>query len=157
MLRLMPSGCLEWTGWRHPRGYGKMTVHVDGKQTGRLTHRVAWELANGPIPEGMLVCHRCDNPSCCNPDHLFLGTDVDNMRDAREKGRAVRGERATPSRLKDGQVREIHAILAAPNPPNDCELGRRYGVWGSTIRDIRIGRTWAWMDTFPTSGQINID
>lgn len=85
-----PDSCWEYQAARSPRGYG--TIGVMGKT--RRAHRVAWELANGPIPEGLLVCHHCDNPPCCNPAHLFLGTDKDNVADMRAKGRgrALSGE-----------------------------------------------------------------
>lgn len=74
---------MEWTG-ATLKGYGQIG---DGRCL-RYTHRVAWELVNGPIPDGMHVCHHCDNPPCCNVDHLFLGTDADNNADMIAKGRA---------------------------------------------------------------------
>jgi hypothetical protein len=83
------TGCLSWTGYRNSKGYG--TINVGG--TPRYAHRVAWELANGPLPGGKCVLHRCDNPSCCNPRHLFLGSRADNNADMREKGRARQGIR----------------------------------------------------------------
>jgi len=82
--------CWEWPGNRDAKGYG----YVFGKQL-RRTHRVMYELMYGPIPEGMLVCHRCDNPSCMNPSHLFLGTSADNNRDCVAKGRHI-----SPNKLK---------------------------------------------------------
>lgn len=77
------TGCVEFTGARTPKGYGKFYMN------GRLhfAHRAAWELANGPIPEGVFVLHRCDNPSCCNVDHLWLGTAADNTADMMAKRR----------------------------------------------------------------------
>jgi hypothetical protein len=81
------TGCHVWTGGRASKGYGQLRIGV---------HRLAWELANGPIPEGMQVLHRCDNPRCCNPDHLMLGTQAENMADMRRKGRGRNGYTAEP-------------------------------------------------------------
>lgn len=79
-----PDECWPWVGARKPRGYGN--VRIDGKY--RLAHRVAWELATGTtIPSGCIVMHRCDNPPCCNPAHLLMGTMKDNTADMRRKGR----------------------------------------------------------------------
>lgn len=77
------TGCHLWMGWRELHGYGRMWV--DGRT--KTAHRVAWELANGPIPEGKIVMHTCDNRRCCNPEHLKLGTHGDNLRDRLDKRR----------------------------------------------------------------------
>jgi hypothetical protein len=84
------SGCILWTGTRHGNGYGH--INIDGRMV--LVHRVAWSLAHGcPVPDGMLVLHRCDTPSCVNPDHLWIGTQLDNMRDCSDKGRCHEGDK----------------------------------------------------------------
>lgn len=81
----MPNGCIEWTGSRSERGYGQISVHGGDRMV--RTHRLAWTLAYGEIPEGMNVCHSCDNPPCCNIEHLWLGTQADNVADMVAKGR----------------------------------------------------------------------
>lgn len=91
------DGCWEWTGKRLPRGYGQ--IRINEPRVMVLTHRVSYELAFGPIPEGMNVCHRCDNPPCVRPDHLFLGTTQENATDRKLKGR---GHRRT---LREGEWR----------------------------------------------------
>ena len=97
------TGCWEYAGSRNRGGYGRLTYR---RGSGRgapvdayATHRLMWELTFGPIPEGLEVCHHCDNPPCCNPDHLFLGTRLDNTADARAKGRTAKPR---PERCKRG-------------------------------------------------------
>lgn len=80
------DGCWEWTGYRAPAGYGQLGRGPRNEGLA-LAHRLSWEFHYGPIPDGLLVCHRCDNPPCVRPDHLFLGTFVDNAQDMVSKGR----------------------------------------------------------------------
>lgn len=81
-------GCWTWTGCRDDHGYGMFRPY-GRKASARRAHRVAWELTHGPIPAGMFACHKCDNPQCVRPAHLFLGTPADNAHDRDKKGRWV--------------------------------------------------------------------
>ena len=90
----MPTNCWLWTGCLDPDGYGRFNVQKAGRWCPMPAQRVAWELVVGPIPDGLLVCHHCDNPACVrpnHPEHCFLGTQLDNMRDMAAKGRGRKG------------------------------------------------------------------
>lgn len=121
--RSSETGCWHWTGDRLPKGYGILVVRASGKDKKRLAHRLSWELAHGPIPDGLFVCHACDNPSCVNPDHLWLGTPKDNAQDMVRKGRhpgipvittqCLRGHERTPENTRiDGGKRRCKACHA---------------------------------------------
>lgn len=99
------DGCWLWTGAASPNGYGQ--IMSDGSKKLRPAHRVSWELANGPIPDGMFVCHHCDVPLCVNPAHLFIGTPADNAADMKAKGRARGPSQGRPltTVCKRGHVR----------------------------------------------------
>lgn len=105
--------CWIWTGQIGHYGYGVMGLW-DGKKLKQIrTHRLSYELHRGKIPDGLCVLHRCDNPACVNPDHLFLGTQTDNLKDMRQKGRQgknvqyPRGEDSYLARVTEKDVREI--------------------------------------------------
>lgn len=108
------SGCWEWQGARNARGYG---CYYPAMGVKFLAHRYAYQQAFGAIPEDLEVCHRCDNPPCCNPDHLFLGTHVDNMADMVAKDRsskkALRGTEHPSARFSADEVRTIRTRVAA--------------------------------------------
>ena len=89
--RIPFSSCWYWSGYCMPKGYGHFGV--SSKRQNALAHRVAWEIFRGDIPSGMFVCHRCDVPGCVNPEHLFLGTNSDNIQDAVAKGALLGGNR----------------------------------------------------------------
>jgi DNA-binding transcriptional regulator YiaG len=130
-----PNGCWVWQGVKR-LGYGM--VYIDGHSTG--AHRVAWRLLRGPIPAGLFVCHACDNPPCCNPDHLFLGTPADNMADCVRKQRHARGERIASAKLT---AQDIDAIRQrAANGATDKDLAAAFGVSESHIAHVVAGRVW---------------
>ena len=122
--------CWTWTGSTFASGYGRACV--DSRIV--RAHRVAWEVTNGPIPKGMWVLHRCDNPPCVRPDHLFLGDRSDNMVDASQKGRLA------TIKLDPIRVRAIRAEYADGVPLR--ALARTYGVDRSNIQQIVKRKTW---------------
>lgn len=128
------DGCWLWAGTTDGR-YG--LVSVDGRML--KAHRVSWELHNGPIPAGMVVCHTCDTPRCVRPDHLFLGTMADNSHDRDRKGRqrSPLGEASPNAKLTEDDVR---AIRASDEPASI--VGPRYGVTPTNVGYIRDRRTW---------------
>lgn len=131
-------GCWEWQKITTHNGYGE--IWVDGKML--RAHRVSWEMVNGKIPDGIFVLHKCDNPSCVNPSHLFLGTHQDNMDDCARKGRVsiLRGENSPASILKKDQVLEIAKLTRRGI---GCRIvAMAYGVSRQTVSDIRSGRNW---------------
>lgn len=113
------NACWEWQGHRHKVGHGQVRGNNDKAE---YTHRVAWELSYGPIPEGKVVRHTCDNPPCCNPLHLVLGTQKENIYDAIQRKRMVLGGRRF---LTDEQIDEIRELYEAGARQTD--LGRLYG------------------------------
>jgi len=123
------SGCWEFNGGKNARGYGQMAVgdYVSGVSTPRLAPRVAYEAWVGPIPDGVFICHKCDNPPCVNPAHLFLGTSLVNVRDMVAKGRNPHGERHAGHTLSDANIAELRARYAAGGVSQRV-LGHEYGV-----------------------------
>lgn len=107
----MTGACVEFDGPRNVRGYG--VCRFMGEQ---LAHRAAWVAARGPIPNGLFVCHACDNRVCVNVAHLFLGTHQDNMRDRNAKGRQARGLRHGMAKISDDAVAAVRAGVAAGLP-----------------------------------------
>lgn len=127
------TGCRVWTSSGYPYGYGQLMWN--GRP--RKAHRLAWENANGPIPSGLHVCHRCDNPKCINPDHLFLGTSADNSADKVAKGRQQRGSRHGLAKLTEEQVRAIKA-----DGRQQFIIAKDYGVGSNVISKIKTGVSW---------------
>jgi hypothetical protein len=135
-----PNGCLLWTGGFNAKGYGMTNVFRDGRWRATSTHRRAWELVNGPIPKGMCVCHKCDTPACCNVDHLFLGTNRDNMADMRAKCRQTKGSQKAISKLTEAQVLAIRADTRTHRT-----IAKDYGVSSPTITCIKTRKAWGWL------------
>lgn len=137
------SGCWVWTGVVNHRGYGRYHYTTDDRILNGSAHRLALELALGrPIRPGMSALHRCDNPPCCNGEHLFEGTQADNLDDCRDKGRERPrfGERHGMARLKESDIPLILAAIAAGESNRSC--GERFGVSAGTIWRIRSGAGW---------------
>lgn len=138
--RLMKSvvktnGCWLWTGNRKPNGYGR--IQINNKSF--AAHRLSYALHVRPIPDGLFICHKCDNPSCVNPDHLFIGTHTDNMRDRNEKGRSnmPKGTNHHLHKLTDSDVIEIRNSGVSSR-----KLAGGYGVSYRTILHVKRGDTW---------------
>jgi hypothetical protein len=143
------TGCWNWTASKNLQGYGR--IWANGKT--RFAHRLSYELNREPsLPgsAGLNVCHRCDNPSCINPSHLFLGTAAENSSDMTAKNRQARGEAITKNRfhpagsahgrakLTDADVLAIRAIEGM----SVRKIAKRYGVGPSQICRIRLGKNW---------------
>lgn len=129
--------CIEWTGCRDSFGYGMR--RVNGKV--RRLHLIAFEEANGPIPEGMVVRHKCNNPACYNPEHLELGTRADNNHDRDVRGRTAKGVRHGSSKLTPEIIQEAK-LLYAGGGWTHRSLGKKYGVGHRTIARAIGGKTW---------------
>lgn len=130
------AGCRRWTASTNGWGYGRFRVG------GRVVyaHRFAWELANGPIPDGLLALHRCDVPACCNHEHLFLGTDADNSADMVAKGRLVvsRGIHNGAAKLTQAQAVEVFNASGLHK-----DIAARYGICPSLVSLIKNRKNWS--------------
>ena len=132
-----PSGCWEWAGGGRGSGYGGFTHNGSG----RLAHRVSYEIHKGSIPAGLCVCHKCDNRKCVNPQHLFAASQFENMQDMKRKGRAPfsgkTGHRHPTAKLTAAQAEEIRRCGLS-----NRAAGKKYGVHHSSISRIRTGHTY---------------
>jgi DNA-binding XRE family transcriptional regulator len=122
--QLSPGGCWEWTGAKTWRGYGAFVIEK-GKQ--EPASRVSFVLENNIDISKLHICHKCDNPSCVNPAHLFAGTNADNMRDKVKKKRHSFGEKNGDARLTEAQVLEIRHLYSSGNF-SQRELAKQFGV-----------------------------
>ena len=145
-------GCWEWQAGVSTKGYGKFSVSP-GHDIG--AHRFMYQLLYGPIPNGLYVCHHCDNPRCVRPDHLFLGTNSDNILDGVRKGRAATGDRSGPRLYPERMIRgeqhhsakltatDIVSIRAqAAQGIRPARIAKAFNVAHSSIAKILYGRSW---------------
>ena len=136
--RSSEDGCWNWIAYKSRYGYGRLGT-ANNKVS--LAHRVSWMIHNGNIPEDQCVLHKCDNTGCVNPDHLFLGTQADNMHDMKAKRRAASGENHSHVKLNETQVRVIRAYLGAGITGR--KLAEIFGRSDVTISDIKRRTTWS--------------
>lgn len=138
VIVLSESGCWIWSGDTNDDGYGRIYL---GDKKRVLAHRYSYEKFNGEIPSGLCVCHKCDVPSCINPDHLWLGTHAQNMSDRNKKGRARGGsncgEKSPASKLTEPLVIEIFQFKGSVN-----EASKKFGIAKSHVSRIRSGKSW---------------
>ena len=154
MVEWSADGCWLWRGTRGELGYGRFRLSVPVRRSINAS-RMAWILVHGPIPSDLYVCHRCDNPTCVNPAHLFLGTQYDNMRDASRKGRLIdghrraaaktrgryAGERNPQARLTRALVDEIrHRVLIGHE--SHSAVAASVGVCRQHVSSIVAGQVW---------------
>lgn len=133
------GGCWLWTGAKNEKGYG--VIGRGGRGSGNeKAHRVSWMIHFGPIPDGLFVCHKCDNPACVNPDHLFLGTNDDNVQDMVSKNRNARGE-TSYAKLTEEQVIDIRQ-RHKQREVSCQDLANEYGVSRSEVQLIVSGKRW---------------
>ena len=140
----VPGCCWEFKGHVHSiYGYGYFQHNYKRYRA----HRLAYTLTKGSIPPGQIVRHKCDNPCCCNPDHLELGTHADNNRDTRERGRftTVRGTSTSNCTLSEEQVLEIYSANGT-----HASIGLKYGVSKQQVQRIKARKSWAWLTTSAT-------
>ncbi len=141
-VKVSESGCIEYQFARDSNGYGRFWYN--GQM--RLAHRVAWELLRGPVPDGLFVCHDCDNPCCVNVEHLFLGTQFDNMSDCASKGRlegrdTPRGESHWNTNLSEADVVAMRSLYSSGRSMQS--LADEYGTTKQTVWRIIRRKVWA--------------
>lgn len=136
VLRIPEAGCWVWMGSTQVRGYGE----IISNNRKHLAHRASYEAFVGKIPKGMYVCHACDNVACVNPNHLFLGTQKQNLQDMANKGRSTRGVKNPMAKLDEYGVRQIKEGIKAGQ--SDSSLAKSWMVCRQTINNIRNKKVW---------------
>lgn len=131
--------CWNWGYSKTPYGYGGFTF----KRKRYIASRISYETYVGEIPEGMHVCHKCDNPSCVNPNHLFIGTVQENMTDMVNKNRSAKGSHHSQAKLNESSVKEIKKLLK--QNVSHKELAEKFGVGVRAISKINLGQRWGYI------------
>lgn len=136
---VVADGCWYWTASVNSAGYGR----ISWQGVPKLAHRVSWELHYGAIPSGLLVCHHCDNPPCVNPEHLFLGTKLDNSIDMVAKGRSPKacGEKSGMAKLTASQVADIRRLVRSGE--TQVFVASIYGVHPAHVSRLVNRKRWA--------------
>jgi hypothetical protein len=137
--KVTAKGCWEWSGGKS-HGYGELRVREVWGSTPVSAHRVSYLLAVGPIPDGLKVCHTCDNEPCCNPAHLFLGDDLANLRDMAAKDRSAFGERNGQAKLTERDIDKIRAMKARGIKQGD--IAKKIGISEAHVSNIVHGKRW---------------
>ncbi len=138
--------CWIWAGNKNQKGYGFFRIGRYGPV--KIAHRVSWELHNGPIPDGLCVCHHCDNPSCVNPHHLFVGTQYDNIQDMLAKGRGNKGKHPCPhTRVRKLTDDAVRSIRTDGRPAHIVAF--EHGIAESTVYNIKARRRKALVSDTP--------
>jgi HNH endonuclease len=136
-----PDGCWYWTGYLNDAGYGVIDLNRRGIRKVLRATRVYYEIKKGPIPDGYHICHRCDNPACVNPDHLFAGTREENMLDMINKGRSPKGSKHGNAILKESDIADIRNLISKGFSMD--EIAVKFNVSATAIYDIKAKRTWS--------------
>lgn len=140
-IRVLENGCwASETSYKGVHGYSELQISENNVQHSYRTHIFSYMHFRGNIPKGMLVCHKCDNRYCCNPDHLFLGTPSENSQDMVRKGRGLVGEKNPNTKFKEQDVLNIYADL--DRGMLRSQIAQKYGVKSETICHIANGRNW---------------
>lgn len=136
-----PDACWEWVGAKNSNGYG----HIGDRGSHKKAHRVSWEIHNGPIPSGSLCLHKCDNKSCVNPSHLYIGNHSDNAKDMIERGGQTfnppLGSKHWASKLNEENALEIRRLYSEGSTTY-LELSTKFNVSPESVRDVIKGITW---------------
>lgn len=146
IVRIDLGPCWIWTGNRLRRPDGSLSYGRFGKRN-ILAHRFAWQTVHGELRGDQLLCHHCDNVACVRPEHLFIGTQADNLKDMRTKGRGhinnfPSGEKHPLSKITPEIAVEIRRLREGVTPLSLAKIGARFGLHASTVHDIVTGKTW---------------